>query len=383
MAQRIRLGLPFNYDENWIGGAYYAQNLVSSFRLLPQAMQPDVFVLSHDRKSFDFIAQGSGYSRCTWVQPARLADIDGGIFRKLRLLQKIVPRILKRKMKFDIIYPFPIDRQAAETVCWIPDLQEKHLPHLFDAKELEQRDNQVRYFFQNFGNIVFSSEAARKDFETFYPEADVKTHVVHFAVFNPPAPTISIAEIRKKYKLPTRFFYCPNQFWVHKNHVIVLEALAKLKDEGVKVDVVFSGKEHDHRAPTHAQDLKDRAKALGIDDRTHFLGFLPRDEQVTLFGQAVSIVQPSLFEGWSTVIEDAKATSQFVIASDLAVNREQINKNVAFFDPKDALSLAAILAQYAHKDPERVELDYTIKQRAFAEDFLKVAENLRASAGGK
>ncbi|WP_157776536.1 glycosyltransferase family 4 protein [Nitratireductor aquibiodomus] len=382
MAQRIKLGLPFNYDENWIGGAYYAQNLVSSFRLLPPEKQPDVFVLSHDRKSFEFIAQGSGYGRCIWVQPARLADIDGGIFRKLTLLQKIIPRILKRKMNFDIIYPFPIDRQAAETVCWIPDFQEKHLPHLFSSEELRQRDRQVRYFCENFGNIVFSSEAAENDFLTFYPGEGVKTHVVRFAVFNSNVSNSCFEEVSVKYGLPSRFFYCPNQFWVHKNHAIVLEALAKLKDNGVKVDVVFSGKEHDHRVPTHAQDLKDRARVLGVDDRAHFLGFLPRSEQVTLFRHAVAIVQPSLFEGWSTVIEDAKAISQFVIASNLAVNREQISQNVAFFDPHNATSLASLLSQYVDEDPERVDFDYTLNQREFAEDFLQVAESLRSSVGG-
>lgn len=381
MAQRVRLGLPFNYDENWIGGAYYVQNLVSSFRLLPSGKQPDVFVLSHDRKSFNFIAHGSGYGRCTWVRPARLAEVDGGIFRKLRVLQKVVPRLLQKKMKFDIIFPFPIDRQAAETVCWIPDLQEKHLPHLFSKEELEQRDRQIRYFCDNFENILFSSETARKDFEKFYPNEKVKTHVVPFAVFNTRDRPVEFGAIKRKYNLPERYFYCPNQFWIHKNHTVVLEALAKLRNDGVLVHMIFSGKEHDHRAPHHARYLKDRAKTLGLDDRTHFLGFLPRSEQAALLERAVAIVQPSLFEGWSTVIEDAKAISQFVIASDIAVNREQISQNVAFFDPKDARSLAAILMRYVDEDPQRVEFNYSLNQRNFAEGFLRVAEGVRASKG--
>jgi glycosyltransferase involved in cell wall biosynthesis len=358
---------------------YYVQNLVNSFNLLPESEQPDVFVLSHDRKSYDFIARSSGYPRTEWIRPTRLSNIDGGIFRKLRMLQKIVPAVLKRSMKFDVIFPFPIDRRAKETVCWIPDLQQKHLPELFDAAELDARNRQVCYYFEHFDHIVFSSEAARADFRHFYPEATCQTHVVHFAVFNPPKPALSLDDIRAKYRLPARFFYCPNQFWIHKNHRVALEAVALLKERGVEVSVVFSGKEHDHRAPDHTRNLKDTAWRLGIDDRTHFLGFLPRDEQVTLFAQAVAILQPSLFEGWSTVIEDAKSISQYVIASDLSANREQITENVSFFDPKDACALAEHLAAFAVTDPPRVMQNYAVNQRAFAKDFMQVVAEVMES----
>jgi glycosyltransferase involved in cell wall biosynthesis len=378
VAHRTRIGIPFNYDENWIGGAYYVLNLVSAFNLLPEPEQPDVYVLAHTRHSYDFIAKGSAYPRCEWVQPARLSGIDGGIFRKLRLLLKVVPSFLKRPFKFDVIYPFPIDRQAKETICWIPDLQEKHFPDLFDPAELQARDTQVRYFFENFQHVVFSSESARSDFHRFYPEAKCQTHVVHFAVFNPIASKISPQEIRAKYHLPERFFYCPNQFWVHKNHKVVIEAVALLKNRGTHISVVFSGKEHDHRAPDHAQALKEMAKSMGVADRIRFLGFLPRDEQVVLFTQAAAIIQPSLFEGWSTVIEDAKAISQYVIASDLAVNREQLSENVSFFDPHDMESLADNLNRFANADPPRETRDYRVNQRAFASDFMRIAQIVSA-----
>lgn len=36
------------------------------------------------------------------------------------------------------------------------------------------------------------------------------------------------------------------------------------------------------------------------------------------------MVQPSRFEGWSTVIEDAKALGRPIIATDIAVHQEQL-----------------------------------------------------------
>jgi hypothetical protein len=50
------------------------------------------------------------------------------------------------------------------------------------------------------------------------------------------------------------------------------------------------------------------------------VGFIDRAEQTMLLKNAISIVQPSLFEGWSTVVEDAKALNQYMILSDIPVN---------------------------------------------------------------
>lgn len=380
MARRATIGIPFNYDESWIGGSYYIQNLVASFNLLPPGEQPDVCILTHSEQSFDFILAGSKYSRLTWTPPTRLRDIDGGIFPKIRWASRLIPQFLKRVPSFDVVFPFPIDTSLKQTVCWIPDLQDKRLPHFFDAAELEYRERQHRYYFDNFRHIVFSSEAARSDFHHFYPEAASQTHVVRFAVFPPPRPTLGTDEVLAKYGLPSRFFYCPNQFWIHKNHATVIEAVGLLADRNLRVDMVFSGKEHDHRAPHHAQELRRQAERRGVADRIHFLGFLPRDEQMILFEAAVAIVQPSLFEGWSTVIEDAKALSQYVIASNLPVNLEQISDNAEFFDPANPGQLADMLSKYASADPVRTRVDYRVSQERFARDFMEVVNTVRAES---
>ena len=46
---------------------------------------------------------------------------------------------------------------------------------------------------------------------------------------------------------------------------------------------------------------------------------------------AKAIIQPSLFEGWSTVIEDARSLQVPVIATDLTVNIEQLGDKGKYF----------------------------------------------------
>ncbi|QQZ40474.1 glycosyltransferase [Pseudomonas sp. SK3(2021)] len=379
MFKRPVIGVPFNYDESWIGGTYYIKNLISSLNEIADSERPDVWIISHSKESFDFISDSTGYPRLNWIKPANIANIDGGISRRTKLLSWLTPRFFKNQMRFDLVFPYPIDTRMQQTACWIPDFQDKRLPDFFNADELAARDAQHRQYFQNYKHLVFSSEAVKADFNEFFPEANVNQYVVRFATFEGRSVEKSKAEVLQRYRLPETFFYCPNQFWIHKNHEVVIDAVCLLKKRGVNVTVVFSGKEHDHRAPDHTSRLKSKVEMLGVADNIRFLGFIPRDDQMVIFEAATCIVQPSLFEGWSTVIEDAKSVSQYVIASAIPANIEQAQKNIDFFEPYDAEQLSKLLEKYSQAEPQREELNYKDAQVEFANSFMRLVSSVKAA----
>jgi hypothetical protein len=70
-----------------------------------------------------------------------------------------------------------------------------------------------------------------------------------------------------------------------------------------------------------------------LHDNIRILGYMDRVEQLCIMKHSIAIIQPSLFEGWSTVVEDAKALNKYVLLSNLDVHREQISINASFFDP--------------------------------------------------
>lgn len=373
------IGIPFNYDEGWIGGTYYIKNLISSLNLLPESERPDVWMISQEEKSFKFICETTNYSRLKWLRPAMLNGTYDGVSRKIRLLSRFTPWLLKTKINFDMIYPSPFDNSWCQTACWIPDFQDKHLPEFFSADELLLRERQHRSYFENFKHLVFSSNAARVDFNNFYPEANVKQHVVRFAVFEAEPDMDNYIDVLRKYDLLVRFFYCPNQFWIHKNHDVVISAVALLKSRGIEATVVFSGKEHDHRAPEYTARLKARVVSEGLEGNIRFLGFIPRDDQMVIFRKAISIIQPSLFEGWSTVIEDAKSVSQYVLASRIPANVEQADTNIEYFDPTDPVALAELMSPLVEHDPVRQIVDYRSHQLGFAQSFMSVVKTIMNS----
>ncbi len=60
MDKRIRLGLIFTVDANWIGGTYYILNLISALGTLPADKQPFITILSKHKSDFA-AAQKTGY----------------------------------------------------------------------------------------------------------------------------------------------------------------------------------------------------------------------------------------------------------------------------------------------------------------------------------
>jgi glycosyltransferase involved in cell wall biosynthesis len=376
--KRAQIGIPFNYDENWIGGTYYIKNLISGLNLLPDFDQPDLYILSHELSSYEFIKKETNYKRLNWLKPSTLTKVDGAFSKKLKYLSLITPSFLKKKKDFDLIFPYPINSCSTNTACWIPDFQDKRLPEFFSGDEISTREKQHRSYFENHPHIVFSSEAAKSDFEHYYPEAYVEKHVLHFSVFEDKQHYLNEQEVLNKHEIKEAYFYCPNQFWIHKNHRLVIDAVYYLKSKGINVFVCFSGKEHDHRAPDYSLNLKKMVQDLGLVDNIKFLGFLPRDEQLIIFKNAIAIIQPSKFEGWSTVIEDAKSLSKYVLASSISANLEQIKKNVDFFGSDDVVGLSNLIVKCLNHDVVYEEIDYKAQQLEFALSFMALVAHVRS-----
>jgi glycosyltransferase involved in cell wall biosynthesis len=150
--------------------------------------------------------------------------------------------------------------------------------------------------------------------------------------------------------------------------MVLIKAAEILKRDGKPVTIAFSGKENDNRNPGYTEKLKAYVKENNLDDVIYFLGFLDRREQLKLMKNAIAVIQPSLFEGWSTVIEDAMAMNQTVIAGDLDVNYEQLGEMGVFFDRNEPTALANKV-QEVLMSKKKVDYNYKKKQLDFAINF--------------
>jgi glycosyltransferase involved in cell wall biosynthesis len=284
-----------------------------------------------------------------------------------------IPR--KRVRNFYPVF-HTLDRSNISTYyAWIGDFQEYYLPHFFSASETNARKLSHRNIVKSCMPVVFSSFNAQADFDKFYPGNKNKKAVLRFAsVLNQSYRTLDIVALKKKFGISGRYFIVTNQFWKHKNHMTVVEAFRKIAGLIPDVQLVLTGKESDYRNPEYPAQLKRDVKSNDPGNRILFLGFIDREEQLRLMQDAIAIVQPSLFEGWSTVVEDAKALNKFIILSSLDVHLEQMKVNREFFEPMDVESLSRKMLEASKNPPVVVPINYDDSIDTFAREFLQLFE---------
>jgi glycosyltransferase involved in cell wall biosynthesis len=116
-----------------------------------------------------------------------------------------------------------------------------------------------------------------------------------------------------------------------------------LRDRGANIIVASSGNPQDPRHADHYARLRETVAAGGLAEHFLFLGNIPTRDVAVLMRSSVAMLNPSLFEGWSTTVEEAKALGVRMVLSNLAVHREQTGGAAEFFDPGDPAAIAAIL----------------------------------------
>lgn len=383
MAKRKKIGLFYSYDENWIGGSYYLQNLLMSLNTLPNKEKPYITIFTNTLESFNSLKNICQYPYLSYYSTDTTKTEIELFINKVyyKLFKKTLITKKPKADTVDIVFPafdssFFNQIPLSKYLFWCPDFQEKYLPQFFSLESIDSRYQWHQTIANRKVSLVLSSNDAYNDFNKFYPDNITQKFVLPFAVTHPSFKQIDIQTLLEKYNLPKQYFFSPNQFWAHKNHKIIFDALSILKHKGIKYTVVFSGKENDSRNPNFFTELKQYAYNLGLQDQIFFLGFIDRAEQLKLMSEAHAIIQPSLFEGWSTVVEDTKAINQRIILSNLAVHQEQMKENVLFFDPQNAIDLANKLQESIEHPAPIIPLNYEINVKQFGIGFMQIVNTI-------
>ncbi len=256
----------------------------------------------------------------------------------------IYPLTYDNQYNIDVTLPLGGGRLPFRWAGWIPDFQHRYLPQLFTEAEIAKRNRGIEALVQDAPTIVLSSKTAAEDLKRFHPAADHKAEVLTFATF--PDPGWYSDDCGEDLSwLPSRFFLVSNQFWKHKNHLVLFEALHLLAAKGIRPVVVCTGQLQDFRDPDYANLILQSLHKMGIANQVLLLGLVARRSQIEMMRRSLAVVQPSLFEGWSTVVEDSRVLGKRCVLSDIAVHREQDPPGALFFDPANPQALADRLAE--------------------------------------
>jgi glycosyltransferase involved in cell wall biosynthesis len=319
-------------ERKWIGGRYYLQHLVRAVAALPpdeRVAFADVWWLSAPDDD-PFAEVRDLLARRVVVAPP--AGWLGRVGRKIRRMMNGTRDARDLFTGIDVLFPIvPAANSGVPLLFWMPDFQPWRMPELFS-------DELRAWYAHHYGSngevaarIVVSSNDGLRDLERYFPQFRDKARVLHFcSIPTPEWWERDPAAVAREYKLPEKFFLLANQFSHHKNHVVVFDAVRILRARGVPVVVACTGSTFGFRGNDYLERIQSFLARHDLGDAIRILDLIPRRDQVALMRRAIAMLQPSAFEGWSTVVEDAKSLGKPIIVSDIAVHREQAPPRATF-----------------------------------------------------
>ena len=157
-----------------------------------------------------------------------------------------------------------------------------------------------------------------------------------------PAPLLteihatSTHDVLAKYQIEGGYFFYPAQFWSHKNHIRILEALLILQQEGWRPTMVFTGSDMGNRKTVERFITRN-----GLAEQVKILGFVPAEDMRGLYSGSRAVVMPTYFGPTNLPPLEAWMIGRPLIYSSHL--REQAGDAAILIDPDDVDELAAAL----------------------------------------
>lgn len=351
----IRVGFIGGVSKEWMGGLNYYNNLLYAIGNIKQnevkaivflGKKTDASISDMFSKNAEVI-KNSAFDRKSfkWF----LIKIEQRVFKTNHILEFIL-----KKAGIDILsHSLVAGLKSVKTFNWIADFQHVYLPHMFSESEICYRNCHFKQLIECSDLIILSSYDALDDYNKFLPGYESKAAVLQF-VSQPDRSYFLLSDKNKKalfdkYDIEDEYFFIPNQFWKHKNHLLVFKAVKEIIERGGSVRVICTGHLSDYRNEEYISDLIDFVRVHRLQNYIKLLGLVPYEDVFSLIKFSKAVLNPSLFEGWSSTVEECKSVGKNMILSDLKVHKEQYPEAV-FFDRNSVESLALVLMSYQEPD---------------------------------
>lgn len=370
-----------NIFGNWNGGLYYVRSMIYALLQYKESKQLEIYILFSEKDKEIF----EQFKKHTNVKLIMETNNIFSLFKKKarktfysmsgkQSIWELSDGIIE-KYGIDSVFPMiKIDTKYVQKgIGWLPDFQHLYFPEYFINGSLEQREEEYKLIVDNCDKIIVSSVSVKEDFSKAYPSYMGKIYVIPFVsvVENLSFDEKMISTVKEKYRIKSNYFMVCNQTWKHKNHLLLFEAVKYVRHKfNENILVICTGLIEDTRDLEYAKQLKECIASSNMEDNIKFLGMIPKKEQIELMKGSLAVIQPSLFEGWGTVVEDAKTLRKKILLSDIDVHYEQCNKDCEFFHRNNFTELGMLMHQYwnnAENIKIQSQYDYKVQAQKYGE----------------
>jgi glycosyltransferase involved in cell wall biosynthesis len=226
-------------------------------------------------------------------------------------------------------------------------LQHPEFPENSQNDELQWRE----YIFRNGSRyatfILADSETGKEDILHFYGQYGVTANQVKVLPFLPasylPAeiPQNEIDEVKKKHNLPERYLFYPAQFWAHKNHARIYNALGNLKEQlNLEIPLVLCGSFEGQLRKETYEELTNIADQRGVSNQIIYVGYLPEADMGAVYAGAAALVMPTFHGPTNIPVLEAWIYGCPVITSNVRGIRDQAGDAAVLVDPSSVDEIA-------------------------------------------
>ena len=243
----------------------------------------------------------------------------------------------------------------------IHDIQHRlqpEFPEVGTPQEWESREAFLTQAIAKASVILVDSEVGRADLLVHYPDHidEERITVLPFvpAPYLAPANVEDVARTRNRYSLPLDYLLFPAQFWPHKNHARVVEAMAQPANEETKV--VMTGGGGDEYRDQVLAEVRGGISAHGLEERIQIIGHVPDAEMASLYCGARGVILPTFFGPTNIPVVEAWSLGIPVLTSDTPGIREQAGAAAILVNPRSVDSIARGMATLWSDAAERDRL---------------------------
>lgn len=201
-------------------------------------------------------------------------------------------------------------------------------------------------------HIITVSDHTKKDLHEMFQIPLEKMSTIYLGVdgFEPVSKTV-LEKTKKKFGIKKKCFLYVGVWRNHKNLVHLIDAFNVLREGGLDVQLLMTGKES-----PYYPEIRDMISQSPYRDDIITPGFVSEEDLHALYASTDVLVNPSFYEGFGIPPLEAMASGNVVTVSNATSHPEICGDAALYFDPNSVSDMARIMKQGITDETVRTKL---------------------------
>lgn len=236
---------------------------------------------------------------------------------------------------------------------------ERQFPEVSARGEYFLRERHYRNICRWAKGILVDSEVGKQHVVESYGVAPERVHVLPYVAPESVSSCKAPENFDARYQLPEKFIFYPAQFWEHKNHKRLIQAVGRLKESIPDIKVVLVGSKK-NAYPSAVRLAED----LNVSRDVIFLGYVPDEDLPEIYRRARALIMPTFFGPTNIPPLEAFAIGCPTAISGIYGIPEQVGDAALLFHPESVTEIAEGIRRLWFDDDLCAELVEKGKEKA-------------------